>query len=244
LKETAMKEKAFLALPAYANQISGPTATCLPQCARNRPLQMTYTSSSVLPHAFNGLWVEAVQGTAQYFVMLHADVAPLPNFWVDELIDLLEEHDADVMSVCLPIKSQEEVFSTGLGHPDTECHYRLTRSDARKLPRTFDGQALREVTGQEGNLLVNTGLFAARLRAGWERKVHFRFRTRIDWREDGTGRAVLLSEDWDFSNQLAALNCKVYATLEIPAIHIGTAEWDNSTHEGISPPAVGDRTNA
>ena len=79
--------------------------------------------------AFNVLWVDALNmaaaGEISHFAMLHADSDVDPG-WGDILLDICDRHQADAVSVIVPIKDARGIANCGIGDLDDSC---------------FDGQA-------------------------------------------------------------------------------------------------------
>ena len=228
----------FLALPTYDNTLSVRTMWGVLDAGgtvlKGERLHVAIGSigSSLLAHGFNQLWCQGLCSKAKYFAMMHADIGPEPG-WLATLIDELETHDADVMSVVIPIKSNEGRYSTAIGRNYGEPLYRMTRDDWHHLPDTFGAKELSALCGQDGDLLVNTGLWIARLDRPWNRQIWFEISTRII--NDGENmHCGVVSEDWFFSYQLAELNCKVMATKKVNVLHQGTYMWSNAPTEQLT----------
>lgn len=230
--------KVFLGIPTYDNQMHIYAARGLMQASRKHSAQVAFMGSSLLGYGFNNLWAGACESDCDYFAMLHADIGPQERFWLDILIEELERTEADILSAVVPIKSDERIYSVALGHPDCEVHYRLHVDHLVQLPQTFGGEDLREVTGQEGVLCINTGLFVARLGQEWQKHVHFEIKSSIYWKSclcaipsHSKPRSTVIPEDWNFSYQAAQLGLKVLATTIVPVHHAGTQIWDSRPAE-------------
>lgn len=124
-----------------------------------------------------------------------------------------------------------------------EVHQLPETFDASDCAWLFKGNAL-----FPRNLLVNTGCWVCDFTRLWRFKVHFQIHSRIAfvlgkefetksggivpsgriisndlYREGMTGAFInqVMSEDWDFSRQLARLDCKVLATRKVNVHHLG-----------------------
>lgn len=214
----------FLAVPTYNGWMSCGTVSSILQATANQPIQLATGSSSILPDQFNRMWLAALQSDFPWWAMCHADIQAEP-LWADKLIAIAEETGADVVSCVVPIKSDEGLFSTGLGQLNHPVHYRFTWADLAKLPETFDGADARIALEQNGHLCVNTGCWLARLGQPWNGKIHFCFRTGIDYEK---GQTKVLPEDWDFSGQLTQLGVPYVATRAVRIKHFGETQWTNT----------------
>lgn len=217
--------KVFLAIPTYDGTLHGSTLRSVLTATNKFEISQMTMTSSFLTHGFNLLWCNAIAQDADYFAMIHADLGAEPG-WADTLIDELEQHQADVVSAIVPIKSRERKFSTALGRMHEEAHYRLQADDLAKLPATFGTEDLQRVTGEDGLLLLNTGCWVARLKQPWNRAVAFRTHTDIKWDGD-EAYCVQIPEDWDFSYQCHALGLKLLATRKVKCTHWGVWSWSS-----------------
>jgi hypothetical protein len=193
---------------------------------------------SLLARSFNMLWAQAVsmarQGLIDYFVMQHADIAPAPGY-VDRLVSIAKEKNADVVSVVSPIKDQRGLTSTGLCCM-TDRFVPARRFTMREVtqdnfPQTFCSQDLGHA---DKALLINTGCFIADVRKGWAQAVTngcLDFCFSIDDRIRETGDKLEVGvepEDWKFSRHLHNAGATVYATTEIELLHFGPTAFSNS----------------
>lgn len=223
----------FVALPTYDGRVEFETAArwCLGLTGGRCRVGQYAHRGSLLALGFNTLWCQALEmaarGEVSRFAMIHADVIPERSPWVDRLEQVLQDYDADVASVVIPIKTGEGLTSTAIGDPADPWRpvKRLTVREALRLPRTFDAAEC----GFPGHpLLVNTGLWMARLdRGDWQRKVHFEIRDRIVETPDGL-RAQTLPEDWNWSHQMWKLGVKVVATRAVAVQHVGRIAYANN----------------
>jgi hypothetical protein len=180
----------------------------------------------------------AEAGQITHFAMLHSDVNPQPG-WLDTLIDVLDEKDADLISSVVPIKDSRGLTTTGIGDIDdpwTPCR-RFTVREVLAMPEVFDA----ETAGYPGGMLLhNTGCWTCDLRkpvfyktddAG-KLTAHFEFRQQIARGTDGRWEAQSESEDWHFSRKLFELKAKTFATRKVKLTHRGPNDFPNYTDWG------------
>lgn len=206
------------------------------------------SSNSLLANNFNRHWVEALkkfkEGVVTHFVMLHGDVIP-EDGWMDVMHAEMVEHDLDILSAVVPIKSEKGVTSTAIGYPDRPWGVwkRLTMREVYALPETFGA----EHTEQPGwPLLVNTGCMMIRLSPEWpfyyteSEGLEFRFEIR-DWiipkppdTPDGEVKleCCVQPEDWGFSRKAWRRGLRVMATRKVALSHIGASSYPNTSAWG------------
>lgn len=192
--------------------------------ASKRTIQYYSHTSSLIVDAFNSCWAEMLNTKdVTYFAMLHSDVhADGP--WLDTLIDELETKKLDILSVVLPIKSEEGATSTAFLSENDQVH-RLTMNDVEKQPQTFTIETLFG-PDTENTLLVNTGMWVAKVGEWMKEFDGFRIASQIVLK-DGKYETMTSSEDWDFSSWAAEKGLKVGATTIIKAGHIGKKSFPN-----------------
>jgi hypothetical protein len=227
----------FLGMPGYGNQT--PEAGEGYWCAVEDDTHLTRDDTargSLLAANFNQLWCKALNivhqgGRLDYFAMLHNDIGP-GKFWLDKLIDELEERQLDVLGVAVPIKDPRGLTSLAI-HKEgtnwrTEC--RLTMQDLFELPETFTSDDLGKP------LLLNTGCWVCKWDQQWARRVHFEIKDRIVF--DRTSNQYTYeneSEDWFFSRLLHEQGLKIGATRKIAVSHAGSMNYLNSHVWGQYP---------
>jgi len=229
--------KAFIGMPCYTDSCANAYAVKRASLENGLigviPFAFEPAISSALPYTFNLLWAKALAGGFDYFFMLHADIVPTPG-WAKKLLDILLEHDADVVSACSPIKSEQGVFSVGVGDPANRWgpYYRFTAKQLAKMPETFGPE---DTDCPDKPLVVNTGCWVANLKKPWVRETNadgelaitFDMRHRIVIHKNGKLEPQMEPEDWRFSRDLAARGCKVLATKAIDLNHFGTKAWNS-----------------
>ena len=217
--------------------------------AKDRSVMFKCHQTSLLAGGCNTLWCDALNNMAQaglkWFSLLHADIVP-EDWWLDKLIAIAEENDADMLSAIVPIKGPEGVTSTAISSHDAFRRYtRLTMKQVNDpaMSATFDidqlknlppfAKAFRPEYNENGNpyLLVNTGCFVCRLDREWVQRedVMFTINDRIRQGIGGNYLAYQEPEDWYFSRMVAKVGGKVMATREVKVEHIGAISYKSNT---------------
>ena len=182
-------------------------------------------TSSFLTYCFNFLWCFALNGDYSHFVLLHADIAPKQDNWLAMLIEVCDGAGADIMSVVVPLKTEDGLTSTALSRGDEYGDFRrATLTELRELPATFGKRKVAELFGweaRESTLLVNTGCMVVNMRHK-DKLAKMRFTTN-NWIRRKSGKYVAVSEpeDWDWSRQAQQHGLQVWATKVIPVSHAG-----------------------
>lgn len=217
------EERIFLATPTRGAIYHG-THAALYRATRRPDINAQSFSSSLLTMAFNSLWCTALNARPiDYFAMIHDDIVPSGDWWLDRMIDELRRSGADVLSVVMPIKDERGLTSTSFMAPSTGKMRRLTMRQAAKLPPTFDAA----LAGHPGKMLLpNTGLWVCDFTKPWVEKICFTVRDR-NFKDGGAWVTQCFSEDWDFGVQCAALGLRVCVTRAIEAVHIGEFKYPN-----------------
>lgn len=220
----------YIGIPTYDGRVHKNLANALQKATANRyPKTTSIITCSILTRAFNLLYAHALNerknGTT-HFCLLHDDVVPQP-LWLDEMMRVMQKHQADVLSVVIPIKNGKGLTSTALdvGIGDEDPHWRVKRLTLTEIYNEY------EPTFTHEKLLVNTGLMLVDLRKPWVENVWFAFEDKIvpDPNVPGDFKAVGVSEDWFFSRRARELGAKLYATREIPVSHSGSADYSNAS---------------
>jgi GT2 family glycosyltransferase len=230
----------FLGTITHNGQLDFQMARIFYSFASNeRYLQQKIQQSSLLASACNNLWCAALNArekhNLKWFVLLHADVVP-EEWFVDKLIALAEQHNADVMSAVVPIKSAVGLTSTAVSGID--AFNRVTRLTTKQInhpfwPETFSiddaSWCLKKVydinVRRDAKLLVNTGCMVARLDRDWSNKVHFTINDQIVQGIGGNFHEQVEPEDWFFSRRVAEEGGKVMATRAVVVQHIGSVPY-------------------
>lgn len=226
----------FLGCPSYGS-LTDRAAAGLYRPSR-RPahdVRISCLGSSLPTGNMNGLWCQALntarKGRLDYFSMIHTDIEP-EEFWLDKLIDELEEKNIDVLGVVAPIKDARGVTSAAMARDGGDAwrvHGRLTMKEIYRLPETFTSEDL----GRP--LLINTGLWVCRFREEWARKVFFTVNDRIMVdRATGDYFAQTEPEDWFVSRLFHELGLKVGCTRKVRLEHRGTMAFTNEIPWGAN----------
>ncbi len=243
------KFRPFVAMPLYSPfGLHYLTAKAFYIPATSCPTKRLGTAvGSFLPNTFNQLLHSAIEDPDDltHFCMIHGDIVP-QDWWIDSLIQEMEETGCQVLSAVSPIKThRHDDTSTAIGVMDgaDSVWRRITLSEIRGLPPTFSIDDIPEVyPGQR--LLVNTGLMCVDLRGGWCRKfaetVGFQFQ-HYSKLVEGKLRSIDLPEDWLFSWAAHDFGCKVMATSKVRLAHHGDIGYLNcfrDQEEIVAPEAV------
>jgi hypothetical protein len=144
-----------------------------------------------------------------HFAMIHDDIVPLVPDWLDVLLAVMDEQDADVVSAVSPIKDDKGLTSTGYDTPGNPLGVRrLTMREVFALPETFT----------DPYLVVNTGLFVCKLGA-WCRETWFQQCHGLVEMASGQLSPTMISEDWDWSRMVRKAGRRMVATRRVPLYH-------------------------
>lgn len=231
-------DNVFLAVPHYG-ALEPESLPGLMLASQSRRYTVRLNCASLLAHNFNRLLCDALNERRAegytHFAMMHADQGPPPG-WLDTLIAEMERVNADVISVAVAIKDGRGLTSTGMRDPRTGDIRRLTTTELHRLPETFAASAL-----GDGELMVNTGLWAARFDDWWEDFPGFTITDAIVKEPDGTFRAGVMPEDWAFSQWCHNRGLRVFATRAVPVVHYGRSGFANDRPWGEWLTDKGDR---
>lgn len=208
----------FLAVPCGTQQIDPELSTIVSSSCSNIKITLAIQVNSALPHNFNMLWYEAVNGRPEYthFAMVHSDVVPEPLF-LPKLLKIMEDKNVDIVSTIIPLKSNTGLTSLAI---DTDIWN----------PRRLAMKELKDLD-QYNNLLFNTGCWIARLDRPWVEKVCFTFKNEIH--KDGDRFVPKFEpEDWAFSRFCIAKNIPYTVTRDVIVKHIGTTGYPNQGEWG------------
>ncbi len=192
---------------------------------------------------FNRVWCNALnQKKYTHLAMIHADLTVLEEEenmrWGDILVEELEAHDADFISVPMAIKDMRGVTSCGIGDEEAGWfpYRRFCTNEFPKFPKTFTAAD----TGHPGKFLLHNHALCM-----WDMRKPL-------WRvpnEDGTCRftfnfteRIILnddvwitqqdSEDWAFSRDLWKAGAKTLITSRIKTHHHGSMNFANYGDSG------------
>ena len=197
--------------------------------------------ASLMCNQFNALLCDALNefeaGNITHMVFLHSDIAP-EDYWIDTLVQEMEKHGADFLSVVSPIKDNRGLTSCGIGQAGWAWSpkKRFTMHEIMELPETF---SIADTGYPEDVLLHNSGCWIADLRNPLFTRTSpscglHAFFTQNDRivRHNGKWRPNVESEDWFFSRRLYELGAKSFITRKVKLRHIGDAEFRNDVAWG------------
>jgi hypothetical protein len=217
--------KIYLAVPSYNNMLELKAFESILFAGRQGVVGFKSIGGSLLSYVFNQLWCDALNQRKKgitHFLMLHADVIPQDTKnWINILKAEMVEHDADVMSVVVPIKSPQGMTSTALDKGCDENPWatkRYSMTEIMEMPETFTSP----------DLLINTGCFLADITKSWAENIHFEVNDKIIKKPDGDFLAWVEPEDWNFSKQIKGYGGKIYATRKVEVAHLGRADYYNA----------------
>jgi hypothetical protein len=233
--------KVFVGLPQYGEVVGQALPGLLLASRAGQVGTLVVGGGSLLALGFNRLWCQALNERPAHgwthFAMHHADVQAGPG-WLDVLLDEMARVGADVLSAVIPIKDQRGITSTGVRDPRGGRIRRFTMREVMALPPTF---CAADTPFPDEWLMVNTGLWLAKLTEPWCEEVCFSVLDATFKDEDGLFKARALSEDWNFSGWCARKGLKVFATRAVAVGHHGKAcygndsvwgEWDTDRGDG------------
>jgi hypothetical protein len=212
------------------------------RCSEEHDVQVMNIPSSLLALSFNMLYSDALNrneedGSVELFAMLHSDLAP-QGYWLDTLVRILMERDADLVSAVNAIKDERGLTSSGVSLPGMPWRpwRRFTLSELADYPMTFNAA---DIGYDDLVLLHNTGCWVADLRKELFHRededgslaAYFTINDRIA-RRQGKWRAEVEPEDWFFSRRLHELGANTYVTREVVTKHYGLCQCDNQTVRG------------
>jgi hypothetical protein len=194
---------------------------------------IAYAFNIILAHALG--WRD--EGKITHLAMIHADVQA-EDGWLDMLIDILDDHKADVVSAVIPIKDavMNPRTSTAIGNIDEPWYPTryICVNDQLTMPETFGPE---DVCKEGEELLINTGLWVADLRKPWWDEMRWTLDSRIitikdpDAMASESGKDVrkvqMRSEDWEWSRFMRQHGARYLATWKPKVTHHGEFGWQN-----------------
>lgn len=191
-------------------------------------------------------WGDGAFGSADFFAMLHSDVAADPG-WVRRLIELCIENDVDAVSAICALKGPDGLTSCGVDpHGPLQPHRRATIRELASLPLTWSAADM----GYENcPTLINTGCWVWDLRRPLAQQFKgFHFWDQVHKFTTAEGienwRPLVEPEDWRFSQWAFENGGKVLNTRAVKTWHFGgrfhtndpeSPEWASGTMERDEP---------
>jgi hypothetical protein len=218
----------FLAFPTGGNIKPCAHEAILNCSAKGLRVQEKTLQFGDIPHNFNMLFCEALNGRANgitHFAMLHDDCQPMPG-WLDVLIEEMDRVDADIMSTVLGIKDDRGLTTTGVRYPGTWGTRRFVTRELMRLPETF---CIADTDEPDAILAIGTACWICRLpKDGWpDRFPGFQNEHKITWHA-GEPAPQFDSEDWLFSDWAASQGLRVYSTRKVVMFHQGAKFYPNT----------------
>lgn len=255
-----MSDVVYLSMPNHNGQIdSGAACGLLVWASKEYQVAPAIRASSLLNSNCNYFWCDAINKRlsgvpVKWFAMLHADIEP-EAWWLDKLIAIAEENDADMLSACVPIKDLRGLTSTAIASHDDR--YRVfARLSQRQLwhddfPETFDidqaAEALESLPGELSvqdvprvGLRLNTGCMICRVDKPWATQCWFDSVNGIEL-HNGQWRGWDMSEDWRFSMRVQQAGGKLMATRAVKVTHKGVGHFIS---DKIGPQAIASDADA
>lgn len=233
-------EKVFVGIPCVDGKVHQDiVGAMLTASNKGRLLHVQTTNYSCLPYNFNTLLCSALNARANgitHFLMLHSDVVPITNNWLDVMVELMVKHHADILSVIIPIKNKQGFTSTAI-----DVEFGRTGFNGKDRPKRLTMTEVferEEKTFTDPRIVVNTGLMLVDLRKNWVENACFQFEDWIIKGEDGVFRAKNVPEDWAYSRQARLLGAKIFATREVAVKHFGTIGYMNTASWGVKEDAI------
>jgi hypothetical protein len=248
--------KVFCGVPLYSRSID--FAACVSaftgRASREHKVLSKPWPNSLTPASCNALWCEALNLQAsdgfQWYAQLHGDCWP-HDFWIDRLIEIAEQNNADFVSASVPMKDRSGVFqgrtSTAIAMPGNifRPFCMLTQSQVlhESFPVSFDinsaadaieslPEDLRIEKVPRSYLLANTGCMICRLDRPWSQKAYFDNPNRIE-KVNSKWIPATQAEDWFFSQLIAELGGKVMVTKSVRVKHWGLTDFDSHEIWGV-----------
>jgi len=226
-----MSASVFVAVPHYGHLVTGSIESIVQASLKHR-IHLQTAGGSLLAFVFNSLWCHALNKKPRpdFFAMHHSDIQAEAG-WLDKLIDIMESHQADIVSVVVPIKDARGLTSTGYMDAKEDIT-RLTLKEIHQLPETFSQVPMLHGDYKPATIMVNTGLILVDFRKPWVEEFHFNIADGIKKNEYGRFFPCVLPEDWGMSAWAAKRNLKVFATRKVKAKHWGSACFSNHKPDG------------
>ena len=236
-----------LAVPHNGNLAAGVLTSVMGASKRGIRPNITMPIRSWHCWNFNAAWCTALNSNPrpEYFIMHHADVMAEPG-WMDKLLDIIRDTDADVISCNIAIKDDSEELSTAVFHTNPDGTHRIQRlrnDEVSQLPETFTMNMVDVKFPQKyggGKLLLNTGLWICKfknakivdigmpdgqkLRGPWIEYFYFRM-TDVIVRNGNKFEPQGMSEDWQAGLDWDAMGLDYRATSAIKINHFGNGVW-------------------
>lgn len=221
-----MNKMVFMALPHRERRIGVCMINNLIRCGINDFAVMT-SSYGIQTMNLNILYCSALNDPSiDIFCTLHDDIR-MPKNWALDMLRIMEENKADILSVVSPIKDERGLTTTAIDELPYDIHAPIVSEHrVRRLPlnEIYDNYPK---TFTDPKLLINTGCMMINLRHERAKDLYFRFDDKIVC-SDGKYVPSSITEEWLLSRDAQKFGMKVFATRELHLIHEGTKDYDNS----------------
>ena len=231
---TQMTRYVFIGVPSYDGRQGGWITTQILQFNDTKTrFDYSLEGSSALTYNFNALWRIVLNNRAYtHFIMWHEDIEPVDQDWIIKLLDLADQHEADILSVVSPIKSNAQETSTALARGKEFGDYqRVKIDDLENLPDVFGEPELSKLFGWDKGrriILTNTGLMCVRMnRRTVLETMCFDVNNWIKRDKAGEFYHLFEPEDWKWARDAQDKGLKVLATKAIKLKHIGRMGYPN-----------------
>jgi len=223
------RQKVFVGIPTHSGVLSAQTHQAVVRAmfssGRRFHIMHHVQTVSLLAYNFNKLLTSAHNSEADWFVMLHSDIAPTATNWLDILIDTAEQEQLAALSVVSPIKSPQGYVSCALDR--FPMVRKLTLHECLiELPQTFGPADTKRLYGSD-KLLINTGCMLLRLKSLPPDKFHFHIEDRVLRDQSGAWGAWCNPEDYYFSQRLWKAKKPYAATTAVKLVHHGQLGYTN-----------------
>lgn len=165
--------------------------------------------------------------------ILHDDMQPLVDWWLEKLHEAQEATGADFVCGFPMVKDERGLSSIGLHYPEDhpEIGRKLHGREAKDLPDYFTAEDV--APGRGAWLWINLGCCLFSVKPDWFMKLQAAGFSEIRHNENGP-YVYFCGEDWLISQQLHEFGAKVVAVhpRKLPLGHWGDWRFDNNDDWG------------
>lgn len=193
--------------------------------------------STMLCESFNLGVASAKNGQADYFGMIHSDMAA-PAGWLPTQIKAMESVGADMIHAVARIKDDRGLSSTAYSNSldPWSLKRRLTLKEINQLPDVFTlADIQRQIDPEAKVLLPNPGCMVMKCGKWFQNWRGFNTLSDVIRKEDGKYWTRSVSEDYVFGYWAAANGLKLAAVGPrlVPTQHVGRKLFNSATLEGF-----------
>jgi hypothetical protein len=227
--------KIAISIPTYNGQVNIDLVDIFRRAHKRDDIKsaiIPLPSSSIPDRNFNMHWCEALgardRGDATHWLKYDPDISVNVEFFIDEMVSVMESRRADIVSAITPIKDPTFNGLTSLAI-DNETgagwgiERRLTMDEVFDLPETFGNEIC---PGRR--LLVNNSLLLVDLRGDWCDNPEVKWHTEnsigriIDTEGKIKRKVMCVPQDWYFSRVAQDAGASIVATRRISLEHYST----------------------